>query len=131
LINPAPALVSAAITQNETPKGENPPQAPARAKSRRIPAIGFVDDLSSALPPWSFFFDIFAARRKMAARSIAGPPEWVDRFYFLSAYFTGLCALLLIGYSILGDKTITPQTRERRGWDLSRPERIDPRTIGR
>jgi hypothetical protein len=57
--------------------------------------------------------------------------EWVDRFYFLSAYFTGLCALLLIGYSILGDQTITPQTRERSGWDLSRPERIDPRSIGR
>jgi hypothetical protein len=57
--------------------------------------------------------------------------EWVDRFYFLSAYFTGLCALLLIGYSILGDKTITPQTRERRGWDLSQPDHIDPRTIGR
>lgn len=76
-------------------------------------------------------FRFFRGKSENGARINFRSAEWVDRFYFLSAYFTGLCALLMIGYSILGDKTVAPQTRERSGWDLSRPEHINTRTIGR
>ncbi len=42
----------------------------------------------------------------------------------------GLGALGLIIFSIFGHLDLRPPTRERTGWDLSQPERIDPRTIG-
>jgi hypothetical protein len=76
-------------------------------------------------------YRFFRGKKENGVRINFSSAEWVDRFYFLSAYFTGLSALLLIAYSLLGDKTLTSQTRERRGWDLSRPEHMDSRTLGR
>jgi hypothetical protein len=55
---------------------------------------------------------------------------WTDRAYFVAGYCTGLGALGLIIFSIFGHLDLRPPTRERAGWDLSQPERIDPRTIG-
>jgi hypothetical protein len=76
-------------------------------------------------------FRYFLGKKADGARINFSSAEWLDRFYFLSAYFTGLCALLMIGYSIFGDFSLAPQPRERKGWDLSRPEKIETRTIGR
>jgi hypothetical protein len=73
----------------------------------------------------------FRSKKESGARINFRSPEWVNRFYFLFGYFTGLCALLTIGYSIFGDFSLAPQTREHKGWDLSRPEKIDTRMIGR
>lgn len=73
----------------------------------------------------------FRGKKENGARINFSSAEWVNRFYFLSGYFTGLCALLMIGYSIFGDFSLAPQTREHKGWDLSRPEKIETRMIGR
>ena len=56
---------------------------------------------------------------------------WSDRAYFVGGYCMGLGALGLIIFSMFGHFDLRPPTRERTGWDLSRPEPIDPRSIGR
>jgi hypothetical protein len=56
---------------------------------------------------------------------------WSDRAYFVAGYCMGLGALGLIIFSMIGHFELRPPTRERTGWDLSRPEPIDPRSIGR
>jgi len=55
---------------------------------------------------------------------------WADRAYFLAGYFSGLCALGLVGWSIFGTIDFHAKDRDRAGWDLSQPEKVQVRKLG-
>jgi hypothetical protein len=122
-------LFSPKLTRTKRPEG-NIQLEPRRGCDRGgfLP-FGFAT-LEFGIAAMSILQD-FRGKKESGAGINFRSAEWVNRFYFLLGYFTGLCALLTIGYSIFGNFSLAPPTREHKGWDLSRPEKIDTRMIGR
>jgi hypothetical protein len=56
--------------------------------------------------------------------------SWADRAYFLAGYFSALCAVGLILFSVFFQIDPSKETREHKGWNLEQPEPVEHHSLG-
>jgi hypothetical protein len=56
--------------------------------------------------------------------------SWADRAYFLAGYFSALCAVGLILFSVFTQVDPSTETREHKGWNLELPKKVETHSLG-
>jgi hypothetical protein len=56
--------------------------------------------------------------------------SWADRAYFMAGYFSALCAVALILYSVFLEIDPAKDSREHKGWNLELPKKVDGHSLG-